>query len=331
MQKKIAVIGAGLSGLVAARNLHQAGNQVTVFEKARGPGGRMSTRRQEDYAFDHGAQYFTCRDERFRTQVEDWLARGVVAEWKAPVQALNPAGASTPTKEKTTRYVGTPRMSSIGRDLAQETELITTQRITSIGIQDDRAGTWVLESETGEVYPDFETVVLSTPAPQAVPLLSCDPEFQKTAESVSMLPCHATLVTFSKQLDPGFGGAFVENSPLSWVARNSTKTGRPEAESWVLHSHAEWSLAHMDASPEDVSRKMLQALSEVIDSPLPEVLFSTSHRWLLARSEEPLDAGYLWKESTGLGVCGDWLHGDRVEGAFLSGLELATAIKKSMH
>ena len=86
----------------------------------------------------------------------------------------------------------------------------------------------------------------------------------------------------------------------------------------------------MDASPEDISRKMLQALSEVIDSPLPEVLFSTSHRWLLARSEEPLNAGYLWKESTGLGVCGDWLHGDRVEGAFLSGLELATAIQESM-
>ena len=186
MKKKIAVIGAGLSGLVVARSLSQAGNHVTVFEKARGPGGRMSTRRQEDYAFDHGAQYFTCRDERFRVQVEDWLARGVVAEWKAPVQALTPAGASTPTKERTTRYVGVPRMSSIGRDLAQETELVTTQRISSVRIQDGQAGTWELESETGEVYPGFDAVVLSTPAPQAVPSSRAIPNSRKLR---SRFPC----------------------------------------------------------------------------------------------------------------------------------------------
>jgi cation diffusion facilitator CzcD-associated flavoprotein CzcO len=36
---EIAVFGAGLAGLACARSLADAGRNVTVFDKARGPGG----------------------------------------------------------------------------------------------------------------------------------------------------------------------------------------------------------------------------------------------------------------------------------------------------
>ena len=60
---QFAIIGAGMAGIACADALQAAGHAVAVFDKGRGPGGRMSTRRMETplgtVAFDHGAQYFT--------------------------------------------------------------------------------------------------------------------------------------------------------------------------------------------------------------------------------------------------------------------------------
>ena len=74
--RPVAVIGAGLSGLSCAHALLQAGHTVHLFDKSRGPSGRMSTRRAEDahgpWQCDHGAQYFTARDAAFRAEVARW-------------------------------------------------------------------------------------------------------------------------------------------------------------------------------------------------------------------------------------------------------------------
>ena len=59
------VVGAGISGLLAAQELTAAGWRVVVLDKGRGVGGRMATRRVGDGTFDHGAQFFTVRGERF--------------------------------------------------------------------------------------------------------------------------------------------------------------------------------------------------------------------------------------------------------------------------
>ena len=64
MKNRIAVIGAGISGIYVAKELSKFA-QVTVFEKSRGFGGRMSTRTRDDFEFDHGAQYFTVKSNEF--------------------------------------------------------------------------------------------------------------------------------------------------------------------------------------------------------------------------------------------------------------------------
>jgi len=82
----IAIIGAGLAGLACADKLAAAGRAVTLFDKGRGPGGRMSTRRRETAdgvaCWDHGAQFFTARTPDFQTVVANWGACGVVAAWR---------------------------------------------------------------------------------------------------------------------------------------------------------------------------------------------------------------------------------------------------------
>ena len=62
----IAIIGAGITGLTAADQLVKSGRDVQVFDKGRGSGGRIATRRTENGIFDHGAPERQAESQEFR-------------------------------------------------------------------------------------------------------------------------------------------------------------------------------------------------------------------------------------------------------------------------
>ena len=103
------IIGAGLSGLLAARTLAGAGHDVTVLDKGRGPGGRLATRRMGDATLDHGAQFFTVRSEPFAAMVHGWQAAGLVYEW---CRGFLPGGDGFP------RYAVHGGMNALAKHLA---------------------------------------------------------------------------------------------------------------------------------------------------------------------------------------------------------------------
>lgn len=76
MNTPIAIIGSGMAGLSAAHALAAAGLNVQLFDKSRGSGGRMASKRSDAGSLDLGAQYFTARDRRFVEVVQQWQARG---------------------------------------------------------------------------------------------------------------------------------------------------------------------------------------------------------------------------------------------------------------
>jgi predicted NAD/FAD-dependent oxidoreductase len=323
---KIAIIGAGISGLRLARRLDAGGIAVELFEKARGPSGRLSTRRSDVGAFDHGAQYMTVRDVRFREQVDAWLADGVVSPWQGRVVRWA-GGVLRPEPRQGERYVGTPRMSAIGRALAGSLPLHSGVRIERLSREGDH---WTLVAEEGTRFDGFDAVVAAVPAPQAVPLLEAAPTLRDRAASSEMLPCHATMVAFEQPLAADFDGAFVEGGPLAWVAREASKADRVPGERWVLHSAADWSAAHVDDAPEIVGKTLIEALGAVVGKTLPKVVFETTHRWLYARPARDGEGGTLWDPTLRLGACGDWLRGGRVEEAFIAGDELADVMLSSL-
>src|SRR5690606_17852638 len=116
MNAPIAIIGTGLAGLSAAQALHSAGLEVELFDKSRGSGGRMASKRSDAGSLDLGAQYFTARDRRFVEVVQQWQARGWVAEWDPQLYHSNQNGLQ-PSPDEQVRWVGTPRMSAITRAL----------------------------------------------------------------------------------------------------------------------------------------------------------------------------------------------------------------------
>jgi photolyase PhrII len=319
---RVAVIGAGLSGLVAARTLTDHGHRVRVFEKARGLGGRLATRRWESYAFDHGAQYFTARDDRFLRWVDSWRATGMVRRWEGRIGVLR-AGAFQKENRRHDRWVGVPGMSALAGHLAQDLDVHLGTCIRHV--RKDAQGT-VLIDDNGQAWGGFDALVVTVPPEQGAALLDDRTPLAGRLRAITMSPCWAVMLAFAKPLDLPLDGAFVHDSEIAWAARNSSKPERQHDECWVLHATAAWSADNMTMRSEAVISGLLQSFSAAAGLSLPDPVFATAHRWRYAQAPKPLTAGCLWDGRSMVGICGDWCCGSRIEGAFLSGAAMAGRI-----
>lgn len=315
---KIAIVGAGIAGLACADALAAAGHTLTLFDKGRAPGGRMSTRRiatppgsgaavdvSSDAHFDHGAQYFTVRDPAFRAQVDRWHRAGLVAPWPA-------AGPDA--------WVGIPAMTSPARDMATRHDVRFPVEITTL--QRD-ANAWLIEGDR------YDTLLLALPAENTARLLqTVHPTFAALAEATPSAPCWTVMAAFPERLaapdilrDP----TLCDPGPVGWAARNSAKPGRTGPESWVIQAGPDWSRSNLEREKQAIIPPLLEALAARLGAPLPPALATAAHRWRYARSGNA-DRGTLWDPTLRLGVCGDWLLGPRIEATWRSATQLAQTI-----
>ena len=281
----------------------------------------MSTRRGDGWQCDHGAQYFTARDARFRAEVARWEQAGVAALWDADVAAFD-ADGSVSRCAPAERFVGAPRMTAPAGWLAASLTLRTDVLIS--GLRREQAG-WRLEAQAGApLGRHYDAVVLALPAPQAHALLRDVAPLQAAlAGAATMESRWAMMLQYAAPLALGFDAAFVNDGPLRWVARDSSKPGRVGCESWILHASAEWSDAHLELDGERIAAHLLPAFA-ALGAPAPG--HWSAHRWRYARAARARHEQCIWVDSEALGLCGDWLGGGTVEAAWLSGLALAQRI-----
>lgn len=324
LKPKVAIIGAGIAGLSCANHLAKQGRQATVFEKSKGVGGRTSTRRVEpNLSFDHGAQYFTARNPILQSLVKVWETNGIVSEWKGRIVKINNKEVSN--TEVIPRYVGTPGMTAMAAELAKNTEIKKETKIMEVKHSSNQ---WMLRDEAGISHNGFDALIVALPAPQTAELLFNQP-VGKIAASTPMAPCWAVLVGFEKKIEVPWDGAFIHDSALSWVARNSSKPGRDATKDcWVLHANAEWSAKNLEDSPESVISNLLESFTNAIRRNIPTPYYKTAHRWKYSIGSSFINQTELHDESIGLAICGDWMNGGRIEGAFLSGITAAECILK---
>ena len=314
-----AIIGAGLAGATAASHLAASGASVCVLEKSRGAGGRMATRRTADpLQFDHGAQYFTVRDDRFVNAAKDWETQGRVALWEGRIVEWTSGKLIDKTNRK--RYVATPTMNVLCKALLSDLQLLTQAEVQTLE-RDDRR--WRLISKDGNVLCDAAWVISTAPAQQTTTIMTGSPTIVAGAAQVRMLPCWAAMIAPETSVESAnFDGAFINQGPLRWVARNSSKPGRdPEKETWVLHAASEWSESHWENERESVATDLWRTFLDLLGSPVAEPAVAVAHRWRYALAESVYAERYLIDAEQNLAACGDWCGGPRVEGAYLSGLE----------
>lgn len=319
-QLDVAIVGAGLAGLSCAAHLHAAGRQVTLFEKARGVGGRLSTRRTEHCTFDHGAQYFTARDPDFCAQVARWQQHGVVHRWDAPLVAYQ--AGQWQGVESIPRYVGVPRMSSIARHMLGTMPCHLQHRLIALEHDGQR---WCLQFE-GQPEYHAQTVVLALPAPQVLPFLPSVHPWHSLVQSVQMQATWAVMLELATPIVLPYGGIFVNDQhTLSWIACDHSKPERAPQSTWVLHSNPKWAAQQVDADPHEVAEQMIAAFAAIVQQPIL-IQQRFVHRWLYALADQPLAQHSLYAATQHLGVAGDWLSGSRVEGAWCSGRHLAQSM-----
>ncbi len=349
-----------MAGISCARRLADAGHAVHLFDKSRGVGGRMATRRmawadrdhqQQQASFDHGTPWFSARSPAFIQFVEQAEAKLGLARWQPTLapgsfSALGGLGLWMPQ----------PDMPALCRQLLGEMPIRLSCAVDALVPQaagSDSSVTWGLHSKGQSVGQGFSGVVLALPPAQAAALLQPHrPDWAAQARRVPMLPCWTLMgVAELKEGAPPWQIAWPQRGLLASIIRNDSKPGRelapghapghtpghapghaPGFVHWVLHATAPWSQTHLEDSPDEVQALLQAALQDWLGQPV-HWRHAQVHRWRYASAprESATGADPCWWDAgagsaPGLGVCGDWLGGAGVEGAWTSGQALASAV-----
>jgi predicted NAD/FAD-dependent oxidoreductase len=252
-------------------------------------------------------------------EVTEWEHEGAAARWLGRIVELD-RGRVTFKKDRPARYVGLPGMSAIARRLAGTNQVRCGVRITQVLLDGRR---WHLVSDDGSSHGPFGALVVAVPAPQSKPLLASSPHLAMQADQTQWRACWAVMLSLPTEMCLPFDGAFVNNSPLSWVARDSSKPERPGDGCWVLHAGPEWSQAQIKAQPKAVIAALCEAFESATGCGHLQPAFAAAHLWRYALPIQPIESDCLFDADLGLGACGDWCGGPRIEGAYLSGLAAA--------
>lgn len=347
---RIAVIGAGIAGLMCARILSDQGIEVEVFEKSRGPGGRAATRRLESGGMvDHGPPYALIRGARWQPMLEAWEQDGVLARWDGRIVRWD--GSVETELRDGVRWIGARGMNGMGKHLAEGLRLHAQRRVSRVvtradgqhelHVEGSRAqgetrspeqGT--LAQETLDTHGPYDVVLWNCPPAQVMPMVPQDCGWREQLEGVRMKPCWAMLFRLATRWKMPWDGAWVDDPMIAWIGRESSKSGRGAGlDDWVVHATAEWTREHLDLAPEAVQQALWGRLVELSPVELSDPVTHKMHRWMYATTDMEGNRrfgdglGYGWDEVRRLGVCGDWCaspHG--VEGALNSGQAMAGGV-----
>ncbi len=332
----LAIIGAGVAGLTFANTIKNTGKILAVFEKARGTGGRMSSKRvaygsDSFMPFDLGCVSLCAQSKAFQQQLSDWQQEGVVTPWwkeeiSAGVDRLH--------------YVATPRNSALTRHLSKHVDCHFSTRINAINKFED---IWQLLDENGSIVAQAKQVVLAAPPAQTYDLLA-QAQAQPLRELLSKVEVAPQWVM----------GIEVDGLPLELpelsrpnstiigsISQETLKPGRgnteaPEKYILQVQATAEWTNENLDMSKDEVSALLTEELSNYLKEQYShqiKVLCNYSHRWLYSYVTKGIETenNYVWDES-GLALIGDYInntgHKSGIEAAWLSGKQLAAWLTK---
>ena len=340
----IAIIGAGMAGLVGAAVLHQAGYKVVVVEKSRGLGGRVATRRLHGTCADHGVRYLEPQGQLSQHLIQVLCERHLLHVWTDTVYELSSKRQLKPGSQSP-RYVASTGMSAIAKFLATDLEIWLNQRVQAI--TPTSGNNWHLKleptnAESGAVKPEELTakaLLVAIPAPQALMLLEPLAEtgvpaiFLDNLRSVEFDPCLSVIAGYPAQLhqNPDWKAVTIIDDPdLAWIGLDSSKREMAGQSSvFVINSSAEFAQSHLEAPDlHPAGDKLLKRASECLLPWLDTPDWMQVHRWRYAFPSRPWHEAYL---SAGtLVCCGDWCRGNQVESAMLSGLAAAEQINQQL-
>ena len=326
MAVDVLIIGAGLSGLMAALTLRERGYVTQIIDKGRSVGGRLATRRiGEDGLADHGAQFFTVRSEIMQSYVDQWLEQDLVYVWGT--------GWSDGSVKRTfgdghPRYVVRRGMNKLAKNLAHGLDIFVDRLVLRV---ENDGREWALIDSDGSRYVG-RALLMTPPMPEALELLTSSSIYLHAADyeelrRIQFGPCLCGIHEIEGQVELPDPGA-VQNfqSDVYWVADNRAK-GISQATIVTSHANAKFSRQNWDASEADIIRELESAVMPYLK---PGARISSTQlkkwRYSVPFTTYPHEC-LLARDLPRLAFAGDAFGGrGRVEGALLSGIAAGKAL-----
>lgn len=344
----VAVIGAGLSGLVCAQQLQRAGYQVVVIEKSRGLGGRLATRRLQDTCADHGVRYLNQQGQLSQSLIQTLKSQGIIQPWikqilKVQSIELGQAQIEADLAPVETYYTAAAGLTAVAKFLAADLNILRGQRVQALQVLPDQ--TWQLTLEASGVEPlpplTAPSIVLAIPAPQALSLLQpsqelgLPDEFIPALQSVSFDPCLTAIATYAPEKLPELASlpwqaaTFSNSADLAWVSLEHTKRLEAPFPVALVQSTAKFAETYLESADLKPAGQLLLDQAAALVPWLNRPTELQVHRWRYALVRHSLSQPCLSTHLPLPLVCsGDWCGGQQIENALESGLAAAYQISQ---
>ena len=316
---RIAVIGAGLSGLAAAGSLHRSGHRVIVFEKSLGLGGRLATRRTNAGAVDHGCPFL---DSPAGTCLRQALDR-----------AHCRAGSilTAPDREVRDRAFGLAApigcaagVTAAAQRFADDLDIVLGTRITVLRPDGDG---FEIGDEHGNGHGRVDAVIVSAPAPQAADLLETGSPNPERVAALRAIAYHPALVVILVVPGPPPAAPIVIHPESGPALRLVAAPRRVPGEHAIVVTLDPGTSAELIAHATDAQIVAIATAAPVAHLwILPNMAWAQVKRWRYAVTPGHGGRPVLNPLGTRLVLCGDAIAPTGLANAFASGLVAADRV-----
>jgi renalase len=325
---RVAVVGAGISGLGAARALTQEGHEAIVYEKAPVVGGRLETIRIGEYVFDTGATAIAPRGRALEKLMMEELPTEGLCKIDAPIYVHHSLRVSPgdPVKNRIERYCYMGGNVELALRTAADLDVRLESKVEAL-------------EETGQGYrvagEEYDGVILAVPIPEAARLLATVGQGRPFSNS-AYRPCLSVLLGFAVPppsvpyhaiLDPENG------HPLSWLSIESRKCPwrSPDRKtSLVAQMGPQFSNLYFEADEAFIVEATTDIVVRLYGKAWegsPEV--AAVKRWRYSQPEMTALFDNVNRPGSRILIAGDGVMGGRTEYAYDAGIKAARMMEET--
>ena len=313
--KKIAIIGTGLSAIFSAIHLRKNTDlEINLFDKARGLGGRLATRRAEGGKFDHGAQYFSIERINNLPEIQMLINEGVINNIEDKDIYFSPDG-----------------MTNIAKKLLIDFNIFKEHKLVSIDKENEN---YKLFFENGSTF-NSDYIIMSCPMPQSLEILNkskidYDNNLTKDLEDLSYFPCIVVMIKSEIKLSnlEKHIGTDVDSKDISWIGDNYGKKVSSIENYYTIQCSPEFSYENFENEYDETNKKLKHEMEKIFGSNY-QILSNHKWRYSIPKNFYQGDNSLVINQKNFLGLCGDIFTNGRFDGAITSGLSIADKFLKN--
>ena len=310
-EKKIVVIGAGVSGLLCGKRLTEAGHSVLLIDKGRDIGGRLSTRRTSGAIFHHGA-----------SSLPDFNKHKDLP--KFGFQIFKRAEQEKIIQPKGNLFEPVRSVSDLVSYFATKLKIQQGCEATSLNLQNKTIDVKFRDDNTKRI--SYDILIISIPPNQAKTIINNQIDrFDNCLSEVEMRSCAAALFSFDLKPENVSETHFCNEKVEVQVENNRFKCEQLLL-CLTVHTKEPFARKVVCNDKNEIKELLFKELSNVVPFPLPNPTYEAGHRWLYGFTKRSLGKSFLFYEKENVGICGDWCLGSTILDAASSGIRLAERI-----